>query len=377
MLILAANLPRDSFHVRFLLLSGPGALSPEAVAAGSSVHVLGIDHASCSGLGLRCLPSALAAIRRYRALTRDVDIVDAWLIPAMIFAAIAQPLARVPVLMGGRRSLGDVYASKSAYRRRLARLAARRMDVVVANSRAAADEAVNVDGIRADHVLVIPNAVVPASPQPGTRTAIRAAWGFDDDVLVVGCVANYKEGKGLTSLVTAAHQLRQRMPDLRYVLVGEGPLRADLERAIDRHELTRIVVLHGRTADARTLYPAFDMFVQASESEGLPNVVLEAAASGLPIVATSVGGTTEILTANVNAVLVPKNDLERLTAAIAEVADDAALRDRLGRAARARAADYAPARLAASTAALYRRLVGQSGRRDAATLVDRSASIDE
>ena len=81
-------------------------------------------------------------------------------------------------------------------------------------------------------------------------------------------------------------------------------------------------MLNGRAADARALYPAFDIYVQASESEGLPNAVLEAAACGLPIVATAVGGTTEILTSDIDGVLVPKGDRERLASAIAEVADD-------------------------------------------------------
>ena len=136
------------------------------------------------------------------------------------------------------------------------------------------------------------------------------------------------------------------------------------------------MVLNGRAADARALYQAFDIYVQASESEGLPNAVLEAAACGLPIVATAVGGTVEILTTDVDGVLVPKGDRDRLAAAIAEVAGEPALRARLGRAARARADDFAPAALAASTAAVYRGLVDGPGPADLATVADRSASID-
>lgn len=376
MLILAATLPKDAFEVRFILLSGPGALSDQARAAGATVHVLGLDRASCSGRGLRCVPAALRALRRYRALTAGVDIVDAWLIPAMIFAALAQPFARVPVVMGGRRSLGDVYAGKSGVRRRLAQAAAKRMQMIVANSRAAATEAVELDGIRPDRVVVIPNAVLPAAPLDGSRDAIRRAWGFDLDDVVVGCVANYQPVKGLLGLVAVADQLRDERPRLRYVLVGEGPLRDELEQTIDRLALRHVVVLHGRAAEARSLYPAFDIYVQASDSEGLPNAVLEAAACGLPIVATAVGGTAEILTADVDGVLVPKGDGDRLASAIAGVAVDAALQARLGRAARMRAADFAPAALAASTAAVYRGLVDGSGPPDLATLADRSASID-
>ena len=346
MLILAATLPSASFEVRFLLLSDRGVLAAEAEAVGARVHVLGLDRAQCTGIGLRCLPGLLRVIRRYRALTADVDIVDAWLIPSMIFAVFAQPFATGPILLGGRRSLNDVYASKSRLRRLLATIAARRMTAIVANSRIAAMEAHQVDGIAADRVRVIPNAVMPAMGDGGRRAPTRAGWGFDPAHIVVGCVGNYKPGKGLLSLLTVADQLRLERPDLRYVLVGEGPLRSDLERGIRRLALGDIVVLHGREANARSLYGAFDIFVQASDSEGLPNVILEAAASGLPIVATSVGGTPEILSSNVDAILVPSGDVQGIASAISELAVDPGLRDRLGRAALARSADYAPARLA-------------------------------
>ena len=178
--------------------------------------------------------------------------------------------------------------------------------------RIAAGEARQIDGIGAEHIRVIPNAVLPASGHAERRASARAGWGFDDSQVVVGCVGNYKPGKGLLSLLTVADQLRQERPELRYVLVGEGPLRSDLEDGIERLALHDIVVLHGRDADARSLYGSFDIYVQASDSEGLPNVILEAAASGLPIVATAVGGTSEILTSNVDGILVAKGDVHGL-----------------------------------------------------------------
>ena len=280
------------------------------------------------------------------------------------------------MLLGGRRSLGDVYATKSRVRRLLATVAARRMTVIVANSRIAAGEARQRDGIGAERIRVIPNAVLPASGHTERRASARAGWRFDDSQVVVGCVGNYKPGKGLLSLLTVADQLRQERPELRYVLVGEGPLRSDLEDGIERLALHDIVVLHGRDADARSLYGSFDIYVQASDSEGLPNVILEAAASGLPIVATAVGGTSEILTSNVDGILVSRRAMSMASRRpISELAADPGLRDRLGRAALARSADYAPARLAESTAALYRGLLG----REVASATDgddRSASID-
>jgi glycosyltransferase involved in cell wall biosynthesis len=356
MLILAGALPKDEFAVSFIVLSDRGAMTGEAEALGVPVDVLGLSRSACSPIRPGCLVTAVRAARRYRTLTADVDIVDAWLVPPMIFAAVVQPYARVPVLIGGRRNLGDLYRGKSRLRRLAAKLAGRRMAAIVANSRVAAEEAVELDGIDRARVHVIPNAVQPVVRSAADRDAIRTDWGFADEDVVVGTVGNYKPEKGLASIVAAAGSLHDRFPQLRFVLVGEGPLRADLEAEIARLRLTGVVRLHGAEPDARRLYPAFDMLVQASLTEGLPNAVLEAAAVGLPIVATAVGGTTEILTADVDAVLVEARSPEAIAAAIARLVEDPALRERLGRAAAARAADYSPTHLVESTGALYRRL---------------------
>ncbi len=359
MVILAGALPRDLFQVRFLVLSERGPLAEEAEAVGARVDVLGLRQQDCVPLHPRCLTAAARALRRYRTLAAGVDIVDAWLVPAMTFAVLAQPLVRVPILLGGRRSLGDLYRSKPWYRRAAAAAAARRMAAIVANSRAAAAEVIAQDRVQPGRVHVIPNAVLPAASSPSDRLHYRAGWGFSENQLVVGCVANYKPEKGLGLLVDAVDRLREELPQLRVVIVGEGPLRNELEGEIRRRGLEPIVRLHGPEPDARRVYSAFDLFVQASETEGLPNVVLEAAAAGLPIVATAVGGTTEILTADENALLVDSGDAAGLARAIGRMAADPELRERLGRAAREQASDFSAERLVEATASLYLRLAGR------------------
>ncbi len=357
MLVLAATLPRPAFEVRFLLLWERGPWAAEADLLGVPVHVLGLRPQDCTPPGLRCAKAAARALRRYVALTQDVDVVDAWLIPSLTFAALSQPFARVPVLLGGRRSLVDLYEHKPWYRKVAATWASRRMDVIVANSQAAAREAITRDGLDPARVEVIVNAVIPLATRSTERSAWRRRWGFATHSIVIGCVANYKVGKGLEVLVEVARRLRAESPDLRYVLVGEGSLRQALETQIGRSGLQSIVVLNGRVDDARCLYPAFDIAVQASATEGMPNVVLEAAAAGRPIVATAVGGTSEVLTSEENGLLVPSGDVDALADAIQRLAHDPALRQRLGRSAELRSADYSSARFTAATAGLYTRLV--------------------
>ncbi len=359
MLILAAALPRESFEIRFLVLSELGPLAAEARALGVPVHVLGLRREACRRPGIGCLRDVARAIRAYRRLTRDVDIVDAWLVPAYTFAGAIRPIARVPVLLAGRRSGIDVRRTRTWYREIAGRLAMRHVDAVVANSRAAADQAVAVERIAARKVHVIRNAVVPVATAAAERQALREAWGFSGDDVVAGCVGTFKPGKGQDLLLEVASALRDRCPRLRFCFVGDGPLRATLEAEIRRRDLGGVVVLLTEERDARHLYGAFDLAVQASASEGLPNAVLEAASAGLGIVATAVGGTPEILTHERDGLLVPAADRDRLADAIEALALDPELRHRLGEAASDRAGAFSAGRLAGESGALYERLAGE------------------
>lgn len=359
MLILAGALPRDDVELRFILLAERGPLADEAEALGVPVHVLGLQAATCRGLGIRCAQALARSVRSYVRLTREVDLVDAWLVPALTLVGLAQPLARVPVFIAGRRSLADVARPRTAARRFAATLAMRHADAFVANSQAAADDLVAVDGIAASAVHVIRNAVMPPAIDVQARARIRAGWGFGPGDCVVGCVASLQSGKGLAELVAAAGAASERRPELRVVIVGDGPLRSDLERQIAAHRLEGVVRLDLDSGDARPLYPGFDLAVQVSDSESLPNAVLEAAAAGLPIVATAVGGTAEILEDGLSGVLIPARDPAALSAAIERLIGDSAARTRLGTAAAIRARAFTPAVLAEATLDLYRSLVRQ------------------
>jgi glycosyltransferase involved in cell wall biosynthesis len=359
MLILATSLPSEHFMARFIVLGDRGTIADQAEAAGVRVDVVGASIGREVSSGER-LWATLAAVPRYSRLVSDVDIVDAWLAPALTFAMLAQPFARVPVVLGGRRWLDDLYRTKPWFRRALLSAAARRAHAVVANSRVAAAQVVTTDRVPQDRVHTIPNAVERVSTSSTDREQVRQAWGWSEHELVVGCVANFKPEKRLDLVIEAARRLLLALPFVRYVLVGEGPLRAQLEASIRAHDLESVVRIHGPEPDARRLYPGFDVAVQASESEGLPNVILEAAAAGLPIVATDVGGTTEIVTSGREALLVPVGDGEAIATAIKLLATDPALRRRLGDAGRSRAEDFSVERLVTATAELYVRLAADA-----------------
>lgn len=356
MLHLAGGLPRDEFEVRFILFER-GSLASEAEGIGLRVDVLGLTRQACQRFGISCVSQSGRALRSYLKLARDLDIVDAWLVPAYTFAGLVQPLARVPVLLAGRRSMLDVARTRRWYRELSGSLAMRQVDAVVANSQAAAEQAVLHEGLDPSRVHVVHNAVVPIVVDDGVRDTLRHEWGYSEAEIVVGCVGRLMAGKGHRLLLDVAEQLRDEWPSVRYVFIGDGPLRDDLDRELDERRLRGVVAIHPSERDARHCYVALDIVAQASDSEGMPNAVLEAATAARAIVATDVGGTREIIDSEEAGILVPKGDASRMSAAIARLAASEGLRQAMGDAARELSRGFTVERLARETGLLYQRLL--------------------
>ena len=164
---------------------------------------------------------------------------------------------------------------------------------------------------------------------------MRADLGYAPDEVVIGAVGRLEQEKRFDLLIEVFGRLQATYPHARLAIVGEGSLRPDLERVISEHHLESSVRLLGHRTDVVALHHAFDVFVQSSEREGTPNAVLEAMAMETPLVATSVGGTGELVTDGVHGLLVPRNDADRLLGALERVLGDPAAA--LSRAAAARA----------------------------------------
>jgi glycosyltransferase involved in cell wall biosynthesis len=271
------------------------------------------------------------------ARRRRYDIVDAWLYPSDVLAALLRPLTGTAVIIGGRRNV-DPQDRFAPLERPVAAIAGRLTDAVVANSHQAARHAIANHRVDPRKVRVIHNGVeaIPEATD-AVRRAIRRELAIADDDIAIGCVANLLPVKRHDLLVEAFAAAIRGGPSARLVLVGEGPLRPMLERQIRELGIGERVRLHGSVPDARRIIPAFDVVVQASDREGLPNALLEAAAGGRPIVATDAGGTSEIIPDETTGILVPVGDAGALTAEIRRLVGDVDLRQRMGRAARAHA----------------------------------------
>lgn len=185
---------------------------------------------------------------------------------------------------------------------------------------------------------IIRSGIDPALylPGAGARARTRAALGFAASETVVGCIANFKPQKAPLDFVEAARQAYEREPSLRFFIAGDGELRGEVIRAVDRAGLGDVVRLLGWREDVPDLLAACDVFLLTSLFEGLPRAVLQAMAASRPVVVTDTGGTAEVVEDGVNGYLVPPADPGAAAAALVLLARSAGDRIRMGEAGRLR-----------------------------------------
>jgi glycosyltransferase involved in cell wall biosynthesis len=176
---------------------------------------------------------------------------------------------------------------------------------------------------------------IPAEEDPGR---FREELGIADGVPLVGTVGNFTAKKAHRRLIEAAAQIRAKVPEVKVVLVGHGPLEGSLREQVRASGLEETVVFAGYREDAPRVAAAFDVFVLSSEYEGLPLALLEAMARARPVVATRAGGIPEVVEDGTTALLVPPEDPPAIADAVVKLLADPALRLRLGEGARERAA---------------------------------------
>ncbi|UDY33930.1 glycosyltransferase [Dermatobacter hominis] len=173
----------------------------------------------------------------------------------------------------------------------------------------------------------------------GERGRVRRELGLTDDEVLVGAVANLRPQKNYPLLLDAARHVVDRREGVRFVALGHGPLEHELVARRDELGLGDRFSFLGHVPDAPAVMSAFDVFVLSSDVEGLPVALMEACALGLPVVATAVGGVPQVVDESIGR-LVPPGRVGPLADAIVELADDPALRRRLGAAAAERSGRF-------------------------------------
>lgn len=216
----------------------------------------------------------------------------------------------------------------------LDRFALRRMDYVIAVSEDLEHHVVEM-GVDRERVCTIDNAIdEDLFQRRRTSREARVELGLHPDRLLIGGVGRLATEKGFDLLIDATEQLIKAGMDLELVIIGEGDQRQALEAQIASTDYSDRMHLLGYRSDTLQLYEAMDLFVLSSLREGLPNVVLEAMAMDVPVVATNIAGVPKLIRDQHNGLLIREGEVEPLRVAMAELIENSGKREALARQAR-------------------------------------------
>lgn len=357
-----ATFPGQEVEHIVVSLTDDGIYGERLRAAGVTVHALGMPRG-------RITLGGFMALRRLIAGARP-DAVQTWMYHADLIGGLAARLAGVRAVAWGIRNSGAHLERSSRSARMVLRACALLSGVLPGVIVCAAQDAAErhaAKGYRRDRMVVISNGydLSRYAPDAAARARVRAQWGLDGDVPVIGCVARWDPLKDHANLLRAVAALVRdgRDAGLRCVLVGRGMTidNPELMALVDKLGLRERLVLAGPSDDVPAVMNGLDLHVLSSCAEGFPNVVAEAMACGVYCVVTDVGDAAYIV--GDTGVVVPPEQPEALARGIETALRDVASRGqgRAGEAGRARVlANFDLARMVRDYIAVWRRLSGAS-----------------
>jgi glycosyltransferase involved in cell wall biosynthesis len=307
----------------FICLDELGSLGEELRRDGLEVRVV----SRRPGVDWRCSWRLARALREMQ-----VDLVHAHQYTPFFYSVTARLLFRRPpvLLTEHGRWLPDYPRPK----RKLAnRLLLERRDRVVGVGNAVRRALVDNDGFPAERAGVIHNGIDLArfDSTTETRWAVRADIGCRADDLVVVQVARLDSLKDHATAARAVERAARQRPELRWVVVGEGPEASAIEALAAERGIERHVIMLGLRTDVPRILQAADIALLTSKSEGIPLTLIEAMAAGRPVVSTDVGGVPEVVVDGETGLLAPCGDDARLAEHLVSLAVDPARRAELGR----------------------------------------------
>lgn len=293
-------------------------------------------------LGIFRLASLLRKMR--------VDVAHTHMYGSNLYGVMAARLAGVPVVVTSEHG-------ENPWKRPRHRWLERRVISPLADARFCLSPQIlairrDADGVPAEKLqLAINGTFVPPATQRESANCVP----------LIGAVGRFIPAKDYPSLLEAAASLRDQGFQLELCIVGDGPEMPAIHKLVAERNLENIVHLPGMVSDVPKWYGLFDIYVSSSIREGQPVALLEAMAHGLPVVATDVGASAETVSDGEGGIVVPPGDVTLLAQALARLLDDSALRERMGRQARARVeAHYSVQAAADFHERFYRELLTRS-----------------
>jgi glycosyltransferase involved in cell wall biosynthesis len=272
---------------------------------------------------------------------------------------------RTPALVASRRV--DFHLKGNS----LSRWKHRQVDCFIAASEAIRQILLG-DGVPANRTVTVHEGIDVDRVAGMPAVNVHEAFWLPHHAPLVGNIAALVPHKGQRHLIEAAHLVVQEVPDARFVILGEGELREQLERQVRDHHLEKHVLLPGFRTDVIGCLKGFDIFAMSSVTEGLGTSLLDAMACGKAVVATTAGGIPEVVAEGETGVLVPPRDHAGMAQAIVRLLINEDLRARMGAAGLARVRErFTVDRMVAETADVYARVAGKARAADIESLAAR------
>ena len=355
---LVRGLDRARFRPVVACQHGRGAVAAALDAAGVPVYQL----SDTRRVDLRFPLRTLALLRR-----EGIRLVAAHGFSTGVVGRLAASVAGVRVRVLLEHATGE--RDMSPLKHRINRLLAPRATAWVAVAAGQLDYLQRVKHIPAARIHVIRNGIdpapytFPAAERAALAARFRAELGIPAGAPVAGCLAVLRPEKDLHTFVRAASIVHGHLPEARFVIVGDGPLRRDLECEIDAAGLRDRVILAGWRDDIPRVLPALDVSVLCStDVETLPMAFLESMAAGLPLIGTRVGGLPELVDVERNGLLVPPRQPEALAAALVRLLGNLETAREWGRASRQRVEqEFGVDRMVRGYEDLFARLLAAAG----------------
>jgi glycosyltransferase involved in cell wall biosynthesis len=264
------------------------------------------------------------------ARANDIAIIHSHGYKTSFYSLFPSKRNRIPLIITCHLWFNQGDAKLKLYHR-LETAVMKHADAVIGVSSDIARELAN-KGVARDRLVVVHNGIdlnnYRAFPMADSK-AFLSSIGIKEDDFLIGTVGRLHAQKAFPTLIQAIAMVRRKGMACKCMILGEGPLRTDLEKEAETQGVADLISLPGYRQDIANLMTRFNVFALSSCDEGLPMVILEAMANGLPIVATPVGAIKEVLKDEVSALLVPVGRPDRMADAIMHLANDPHTRKRL------------------------------------------------
>jgi glycosyltransferase involved in cell wall biosynthesis len=342
--LLAEGLPRDEFDVHVCALTRGGPLAARLNEAGVPLKVI--------GKRWKLDPQAYWRLKEHVARLKP-EVIHGWMFAANTYGFAAARACGVKRFVVGQRCV-DPW--KSRLQLALDRALALRCSRVVVNSEGVRDFYVR-HGTPPKRICVIPNGVVLPQPPTMTRNQLLAELELPENTRLIGLVGRLWPQKRVKDAIWAADLLKVVREDVHMLVIGDGPQRDRLRRFRDQCHIRDRVHFLGQRGDVPQILPHFDVLWSTSGYEGQSNVILEAMAAGVPVVATDIPGTRELITSEVSGCLIPVGDRAAFARHTQRLLNDASLAARFAAAARDRVQnEFSVERMIERHATLYREI---------------------